>query len=448
MKDWIEHLILRTITKNSKLSNKMLSDIKLEHFISVPYKKAVRRLLAYHSKKGRILSWRELTKDASLSTMILNRLRSKEIKRKNLVANDASLKLPKNYDEAITYIDKLITYSKHKNLVEMYNSLGDMLSKEDLTSEDANGIISFTNTEIEKVNLLEPQRTKIESLSKQNPIKLWKRLLKSFKTFHVPTGFSVFDNQSMGIPKDSYWLIYATTGGGKSSVVLQTALNIQKLGGRACLVSREMSFEQNALRIVANITNTPKDEITKHPELYRNKILKAFKNQFLGKEVALFDVYTPDEESLTLKQLLPKLKEYYYDAIFVDSINLMTPLHADSWQNLDYAGRYAKVWATNNKTVVALTAQVDKEKEEVRYGKALVEHAANAWKWSITEEELLEIGILDIKQTKARNQRPFPFKLKFNPATSVVSDYIDENIESTTDPMIEGFDAIPEEDDI
>jgi len=448
VKDWIEHLILRTITKNSKLSNKILSEIRLEHFISLPYKKAVRRILAYHSKKGRILSWRELTKDASLSTPTLNRLRAKEVKRKSLVANDASLKLPKNYDEAITYLDKLITYSKHKNLVNMYNSLGDMLSKEDITSEDAKGIISFTNTEIEKVNLLEPQRTQIESFTKQNTRKLWKRLLNSFKTFQVPTGFNTFDSRSMGIPKDSYWLIYATTGGGKSSVALQTALNVQNLGGRACLVSREMPFEENALRVVSNLTNTPKDEIKAHPELYKTKILKAVRKQFLNAEVSLFDLYVPDEESITIKQLLPKLKEYQYDIIFIDSINLMSPLHADSWQNFDYAGRYAKVWATNNKTVVAYTAQVDKEREEVRYGKALVEHAANAWKWVITEEELLEIGILDIKQTKARNQRPFPFKLKFDPATSVISDYIDENIESTTDPMLEGFDAIPEEDDI
>ena len=119
----------------------------------------------------------------------------------------------------------------------------------------------------------------------------------------------------------------------------------------------------------------------------------------------------------------------------------------DNWRSLDLSARFAKMFATKNDTIVSLIAQWGNKKDQVRYAEALVEHASNCFKWITTEEELREVGIINVRQPKARNQDPIPFKLKVNLATSKIEncsedmdmeDYAKESI----NPVVDGFDDI------
>ena len=447
MKDWVEHLILRSVSKNNELSIRLLADISVDHFISTPYKKAFRRILSYYSKNGRILTWKEIVNDTSLSDKVINRLRSREIKRGTLLKNDASLKLPKDYEQSKKLLERLVTYSQHLQLIKLQNSLSEKLGVDKLSTEDINGVLSFTYNSIEDIDRLKGSSEDILSLPEMNSKELWNYVRSNMGNYYVPTGFRDFDKINVGIPKDSYFLIAAPTGCGKSTLTLQLCINMfSKFGARVCLVPLEMSTEQNLLRVASNLTGISKNDLLLNADLYKKKVKKTFKKFFTKKGLATLDFYTPDESD-DLRKILTFLKSYNYDIIFIDYISLVASMDKDNWRSLDLSARFAKMFATKNDTIVSLIAQWGNKKDQVRYAEALVEHASNCFKWITTEEELREVGIINVRQPKARNQDPIPFKLKVNLATSKIEncsedmDIEDYNKESVN-PVVDGFDDI------
>jgi hypothetical protein len=98
------------------------------------------------------------------------------------------------------------------------------------------------------------------------------------------------------------------------------------------------------------------------------------------------------------------------------------------------ASRFAKVYATNNKTCVVYLQQLDEDKNRVRYARKLAEDASNAWYWYQTKEDIAELGYIQVDQKKARNQNPFPFRLKADLSVCNFTDYDGEDdgvLEST-----------------
>lgn len=449
MRDWTEHIILKTIARGNKLSERVMSDVSEANFISSTYSTIFKRLSTYYLKTGRVLRWNEIIQDAAIPKKVRDKVRGIEVKRKNLIKSDDSVRLPATYEQAKTFVGSLVTYSQQVGLIDLQNDLSEKLRVDKLTKEDVDGIMTFCVDEVEKISGLYKTEGNVVQLPKISVDETWNQFVNSLGTFHIPTGFNVFDSRNSGIPRDSYWLISATSGGGKSTMALQAGMNQYRAGARVCIVSLEMSFEQNLLRVIANLTRIPMDEITRSPDKYYERISKALTEFFIDKRqgVATFDFYTP-EDSENLKQILTFLKRKGYDIIYIDYVTLLEPLHTDGWKALDMAGRYAKVFASRNQTVVSLLAQWDKEKDQVRYGRALTEHASNAWKWITDEDEIQSTGLLEIKQPKARNQVPFPFKLKMEAGIARITSYESEDLPETGDvsPVVYGFDDIEEED--
>lgn len=238
---------------------------------------------------------------------------------------------------------------------------------------------------------------------------------------------------------------YSVNGilGHNSTLALSISMNFKRSGARVCFIPLEMGVEQLLVKMAASILKVSVTNIVKDFDFYEKKVVKAV-SKFLVKDEdspECFDFYVPEPDA-TLEDVLTKLKPNQYDIIIVDYISLLAPMDKEDWKSLDKAGRLAKVFATNNKTIVCLLAQLDETTENVRYSRALSEHSSNCWLWPEDHFKIKETGYITVKQKKARNQDPFTFRLAVDLSTSSVSDYVNNGEEKITIKAAEGFDDI------
>ncbi len=421
---WKEHIVLRRLCKGDEVSLKILPKLRKKHFAIEAYRKAFKRINSLYNKRGILLGWSELINDTSLPDKLRSRLRSAEVRRRSLSKADPSLKLPKTYEKLSFLFNEVVKSSQYYNLVELQNELTEKL-KGDV--EDVNGLISFCGKQIENINALANVSDAVISIKEINRKEYIKSLPNKHNISFLPTGFREFDNKNHGIPRHSFFIISANTGGGKSTVARQLAHNVFQMGGRACIVSMEMSLDENMLRLLSMISGIPTLEIYTRSTKYEKKLLKSWKKFWRKKKdgVATLDFYIPDE-SITIPQALNFLKPNMYDVVILDYMTLFANIQGKKQhESLDEAGRFCKIWSTQNNCVTVGVAQWDSKEEQIRYSRALQEHASNFWKWT-AEEKQKELGFATITQPKARNQKQFPFKLSFDWDTGLVSDYISE----------------------
>jgi hypothetical protein len=131
-------------------------------------------------------------------------------------------------------------------------------------------------------------------------------------------------------------------------------------------------------------------------------------------------IWSP-EEDYGIEEMLFMLKPYKYRVVIIDYISLLKGADGDDQvKALGRIARFAKVYAKNTNTVVVLLAQLSDE-GQVRYARAIKEHANNLWSWHMNEEES-ETSILDIRQQKARNQLRFNFQLSSHNSSMRITD--------------------------
>ncbi len=427
--DWFEHILIKSLTvkKKKAINQKILSSLKKEHFVSDVYKETFNRLYSYYSKKNVILTWKELIADSTLNESTVRKLRAREVKRKKTVKKDDGLRLPLDLQEYTTIVEKVLVNSKFSHLVKLQNSLTEHLNNSEVSISKVNKILNTSKEAIENITQLDnSEQSRIINLNKKSV----KSIFNDFKNkldsgYFIPTGFTDFDRRNVGLALDSYILIAAKTGCGKSTFGLQLAMNIKKNGYRVAYLPLEMSEAQMLLRMGSNLLDVELLDIVKNFGSYQKKLEKKL-GKFLKKDkdtLACFDFYIP-EIGQNLENVLNVLKPGDYDIIIVDYIKLLGSMHKDEWKSLDLAGAYSKIWATKNQTIIALLAQLDKKEEDIRYAKALEEHATNSFVWTEAKDKILEQGFITVKDTKGRNQDPKPFKLNCCFPKFRLSDYI------------------------
>jgi len=445
-KEWTQHIILRALTvqKKKDITEKLISNLSPDHFSLDTYKIAFKRLYALYLKKGRLLSWKELIFDPSIPEKNRDKLRVREIKRGKLILKDKSLLLPKSYDEFSALLESNWYNSVHNKTVLLQNKLTEELSNKQLTNNDITRVYEEIEKSLVDIKQLSSTSGTIFHLSKPTITECLSNFRNKLKNnFFIPTGFKEFDDRNLGIPVDSFFLIAGKTGSGKSTISLSLAMNFKRSGARVCFIPLEMGVEQLLVKMAASILKVSVTNIVKDFDFYEKKVVKAV-SKFLVKDEdspECFDFYVPEPEA-TLEDVLTKLKPNQYDMIIVDYISLLAPMDKEDWKSLDKAGRLSKVFATNNKTIVCLLAQLDETTENVRYSRGLTEHSSNCWIWPEDHFKIKETGYVTIKQKKARNQDPFSFRLAVDLSTSSVSDYINDGEEKITIKAAEGFDDI------
>lgn len=232
----------------------------------------------------------------------------------------------------------------------------------------------------------------------------------------IPTGIEPFDEMAGGLPRGGLFIIGASTGGGKSVSASALAINMANKGYKVLLVPLEMSADEMAARITANVTKTPLKKVIQQKwepgeaEVVEKRMIKWMKK--LKKRGGQYTIFKPPTD-VSIDDVFASIATYDYDVCIIDYISLLKGVSGDDqWQALGAVARQAKINAETNNRVNVLLCQVSEE-GKVRYARAITEHANNAWLW-VASEESKETGITRITQAKARNSSTAPFYVKID----------------------------------
>ena len=269
----------------------------------------------------------------------------------------------------------------------------------------------------------------------------------------VPTGIAAFDEKNGGINYGSVMLIGGSTGGGKSLVGGHVSMDMAMYED-VCVVPLEMSVQEMVGRAMANKGGVEIHKIMgkKWSEDEKDKALDGLRayHKKVKKQGNKYTIFRPDQD-VSIEDIFTTLHPYNYRVIMIDYVGLLKGADGDDQaRKLGQIVRAAKVYAATHNKVVILLAQVDDE-GKVRYSRAMAEHANNAWIF-VANEHTKEQGIIDVRQTKARNQDPSPFTLEIEyafmriagcGATNSVADDDDKPV--TRRPQGKGKKSTPKE---
>jgi replicative DNA helicase len=238
------------------------------------------------------------------------------------------------------------------------------------------------------------------------------RMMSDEERRFVPTGIAAFDDKNGGINYGSLMIIGGSTGGGKSIVAGNLGENMAMYED-VVVVPLEMTEDEWVARMMAKAGRVEVHKIAgkKWNSEEKERALAGLKkfHKKVKKQGNRFTIFRPDAD-LSIEEIFTLLHPYKYRVIIIDYISLLKGADGDdSWQKLGQIARAAKVYAASNQKVVILLAQVN-EDGKVRYSRAILEHANNAWMFVATDHTK-EQGIIDVRQPKARNQDPSPFVL-------------------------------------
>lgn len=251
-------------------------------------------------------------------------------------------------------------------------------------------------------------------------------VLSKEKPDRIKTGFKKFDEASGGFARKDLVLIAANTGGGKSVMANQLAINAYLTECRnVAIVSFEMDDQEIYARVLSSLTGIHFEHIYLH-KLSFSQDIKCRKvwADFIrhGKENnCKFVIWCPTVD-VTPTQVGAVLKPGNFDEIIVDYVGLVqAEKEASLWENLGEITKGFKGVARRNNCVVVVMAQLDEESNKVKYSKAMRHHSSYVWKWMYGEESE-ETGLIVVEQEKARQCKRFNFTLIADFSTMTMRD--------------------------
>ena len=242
-------------------------------------------------------------------------------------------------------------------------------------------------------------------------------LLNRDKPSTLPTGFKDFDSEAGGLPRKGLTTIAATSGGGKSCMALQIAINCFWQGYSVAIVTLEMSKEQMTGRLMSNQSGVSYRDINlaQLNDMQKNRIRKSRdammkQTEKVGTRLDIFS-----RTDTTISNISLELRAFDYDLIVIDYINLLNK--DDSEQKNEAAAlgeiaRIAKVQAASSNAAWIILAQLN-EQGIVKYSRAIKEHSDYMLTWSYGDAEK-ESHIIEVDQQKSRNSEAFKFNLREN----------------------------------
>lgn len=400
----LEKLAIKTIASGSKVGSLVLGRIRKDHFVYEPAVECFDRMSSVLRDRGKVLAWGELIHDPIIS----------EDTRKMMRAYDRPPLT--TLDHGVILANNLNNYRKLRKIFDAVKLANDSFRADRINPDKLLEGIGTLLTEARHSISLDDSFTHIGI--DDNSRSLVRGILKGSGQTFIPTGFAAFDSSNVGLPIGGLTMLAATTGGGKSAMALQLAINMAKWGARVCTVPLEMNRAEVMMRRMANVANVDLSDLIKlsiHPDsmAFREKqridnAMAAYGMELRKKNTV--ETYFNPPADMTMEEILHSLQPYGYQVIIIDYVGLLKGVDGDDqWQKLGAAARFAKVFAEHTGTNVIICAQLSAE-GFVRYSRAMVEHANNAWTW-VYDENAAQSHILNIDQAKARNQKKFRFPL-------------------------------------
>lgn len=414
----VEMRVIKTITRSkSKGANLLLSSLSPECFHYPAAREAYNRLTKLVRTRTEVPTWEELINDpviAEDNRAVLQKFKkpvykSKEDSKKALATLDKYRKIRQLYFMSESNIKAL--HGQNVDVDELVENNADVLARSRTMSNKEDYFFHFGTG--------------------NNVDNLVKRVLRGEAVSYIPTGFKVFDDINHGIPNRSLSILAGATSAGKSTIAQQLSRNMAEQGYRVCYIPLEMDEDEMTQRRLANLTDTPLHKITA-PKKFLNKedekrIWTRYRKYVNAlTKIGAVETYFPPPEDMTIEELLMLMKPYGYDVIIIDYIGLLKGVGGDAaWQKLGDAARFGKIFAKNNDTRLILCAQLSDE-GQIRYSKAVREHANIMWAW--TRNEDVDDNIVYVDQQKCRMGKRFKFPLFVNFETMTVRDLSDDEM--------------------
>lgn len=435
--DKLELTAIKSIcsAKNELVQAKLLGSLQDSWFHYEPAKAAFARLAKVAKKRSEIMSWSELTEDPALDEEYRDVLRESEVA------------VCKDEERAQSLIEKLNIYRITRALYENAKATVEQLKA---AKVDVDELLAKNIDRLSKLQMDDDLTEVVKVAGKNgNARNLMAQALSADHAMLYKTGFKDFDEKNGGLPSKGVVILAATTSGGKSTLVMNLLLQLYWLNKiSVSVVSLEMGDYQITNRIGSRLTKIPfwkfKQKALSPKE--KKKAIKAWKTKIddFGEENDCKFGIIPPKRGVTIEKALMLTKPYGFNVIAIDYVGLLDG--ADSEKQaiaLSNIVRYAKVYSEATNTLIILLAQLDKASGDIRYSRAMEEHADNVWAWSYYTEEQRQTGILNIEQRKARDQELFPFELKEYFEVMTVAN-MDEEIEikgsSKNPPREKSFD--------
>lgn len=257
--------------------------------------------------------------------------------------------------------------------------------------------------------------------------KLMKKILSKKQEALSKCGWKQLDEKVGGFRDGDLIIMSANTGGGKSVAAKDWMANTFLLNKEnSCLASLEMDTQEVYERVLsakANILYSKVKRKTFNEEEER-QLIECWEGmeEFGMKYNCRMSVYAPTGD-VTIQQVLAPLVQFKYKWVFLDYISLFAEFDEGSneAQSLGKIARYCKRWARTNACKVVLLTQIN-ENMEMRYSKAIKEHA-NYWlRWNLSDE-VRESGVGAIELAKGRSSElgdmPMAFELQYQRITDL-----------------------------
>lgn len=318
-------------------------------------------------------------------------------------------------NELESAFDQLEGYRKNRHYYWMLSKVTDICKESSPNHEDARKILEAC---LRSVSAPQAQ-DEILSYGGENEkvLDLYESLLQiQPEEKFIPSGYKVIDKQQGGLSRGRVYTIGANSGGGKSVMANSIGINAYLAGYSVGYGTWEMGREECLLRTQAAITKIPHDRFqlnclseTERPTSDRK--LAEFLSWGESRKIRL-DYICPKQD-LTIVDFFNQIEALNYDVVVVDYINLLKQLNPKEglWWNIGEAFRLAKRFAERNNCVVIMLVQLDEDTGKIKYAQSIRHHSDGVWQWECKEKEL-ELGVVEINQTKLRNFKPMKFTLK------------------------------------
>lgn len=337
----------------------------------------------------------------------------------NPIANAISSK-----DDAKHIVTILEYYKKIRKCYEMTLLLSNKMKNEEAPSiDDITTDIEKTLNDLHSSESLE----KFHNIGKGHDADgLMTSLFSEDKPKLIPSTFKNFDSKVGGFGSQDFVILASHAKGGKSLTALNMLINMYyEENLNVILISMEMKDEEVRDRLISSITGIEHTKIRlKQLSPMELKIInekwKMFKEHGMYNNCR-FTIWDTSP-GLTIPEMKLKLKNRGYDVICVDYINLMgiAEKNKPDWEKLSILGRDLKQATKELDGLILAPTQMNAD-GDVRYSKALKEHANTIWRWFFNDEARATHQIR-VDQLVVRGWGAFPFMLREDFERSKIED--------------------------
>lgn len=400
-------------SRDPKVSGALLSSLDASHFHGAECTEALKAVLKYVRLKGSPPSFQVLAEDLKLSP-----------ETRDFLAEATTS--PKTYDHAQQVIERLNQY-RHTRI--FFSLCKEGMEKLQGKTVDPEELIAMAQEKLSAMQLNKDVENQLFHIGRDGNSDelITKAIYGADDDQWIPTCWKTFDSVNGGMPRGGLVLLGGSTGAGKSHCVLQLAKSQASLGYKVVVVPLEMSEQETAVRLLANLGGMDSLKISlKRMAAEEQDFLWRRYRRFQKKVEAAggrFTIFRPTSD-VSIEETMAAVHSYNPDVVYIDYIGLLKGVDGGGeqaqWLQLGNAARYGKVYAGNHNKVVVLAAQVSEE-GKIRYSQAIREHASLGFMFVATKESR-EQGYLNFETIKSRNQQNINFTLKVDYSTSTIKD--------------------------